>query len=356
MNRLEQIFLHTASLGASLLETLGIFSLLQKTQHNRVIVLMYHGITATKDPILHFDHKHVHKEKFEAQLLYLKKKYALIGLKDFIEWKHGQKNLKNAVLLTFDDGYKNCYTQLFPLLNKYNVPAIIFLPTAYIGKDTVAWYDAMAWYIKNTTKETMICDTKILPIRSQEEKIHALIALKQILHRNPEKRSFLLKQITKQLNIEKKCHEEDLCFLSWSECKEMQKNGVTFGSHSVTHPDMTAIDKTSAQKEYTLSKRKIETMLKTDCTTFAYPFGKMNLRLQQQLQDAGYFFGFTVSYGKNTKETKNVSLKRISINNIYPTPLFALTLFVNFPSFHHWLLKKYSQGKGVLDAIMTLVL
>jgi hypothetical protein len=52
---------------------------------------MYHGVTAQHNPVSNFDGKHVAKETFEKQLIYLKKHYSIISLKEYMEWKQGKK-------------------------------------------------------------------------------------------------------------------------------------------------------------------------------------------------------------------------------------------------------------------------
>ncbi len=38
------------------------------------------------------------------------------------------------MVITFDDGFADFYTNAFPLLNRYGFSATVYLPTAYIGK------------------------------------------------------------------------------------------------------------------------------------------------------------------------------------------------------------------------------
>jgi len=94
-------------------------------------ILMYHSVD---DNEVVFN---VWPEDFEGQMRYLKKKnYKIIRLKELIKKiKNSERIDKKTVVLTLDDGFKDNYTNAFPLLEKYNFPATIFLPTAYIGKE-----------------------------------------------------------------------------------------------------------------------------------------------------------------------------------------------------------------------------
>lgn len=74
-------------------------------------------------------------DKFEAQLDYLNKNgYTTISLDTLYGIYGGQVNAPaKPVILTFDDGYDNFYTIAYPILRKYNIHAVSFIPTGLIG-------------------------------------------------------------------------------------------------------------------------------------------------------------------------------------------------------------------------------
>jgi len=95
------------------------------------VILMYHSVA---DNNVFFT---VKPEIFETQMKYLKNNnYNVIKLSDLIDiLKYNNKIPKKIVVLTFDDGYNDNYTNVFPILKKYNFPATIFLITGLIGKE-----------------------------------------------------------------------------------------------------------------------------------------------------------------------------------------------------------------------------
>lgn len=78
----------------------------------------------------------VTKEDFIRQLEFLKKhNYKVIFLSQLVEKLTKREKLADkTVVLTFDDGYGDNFTNAWPLLEKNNFPATIFLPTDYIGR------------------------------------------------------------------------------------------------------------------------------------------------------------------------------------------------------------------------------
>ena len=94
----------------------------------QVPVLMYHAIG---DDCWGEAHLFVKPAELERQLQYLQDNgYETIFLEDLAH----VEQYKKPVILTFDDGYDDNYTQLFPLLQKYNMKATIFMIAGDIGK------------------------------------------------------------------------------------------------------------------------------------------------------------------------------------------------------------------------------
>lgn len=101
-----------------------------------LLVLMYHHIGHIDATDGQFPFT-IMPQRFEEQLLCLKKHgFTPIGLSELQNAMHtGQKLPAKPVLLTFDDGHEDNYQNLFPILKKHQIKALIFLITHYIGKE-----------------------------------------------------------------------------------------------------------------------------------------------------------------------------------------------------------------------------
>ena len=96
-----------------------------------VPVLEYHSITYQKgNPIC------IPLKKFNEQMKYLKDNgYYTISLTNLYGYLMNNTPIpKKSVVLTFDDGYENNYTDMFPVLKKYNFRATIFVITGNVDK------------------------------------------------------------------------------------------------------------------------------------------------------------------------------------------------------------------------------
>jgi len=94
-------------------------------------IIMYHFIVENKG-----EH-HISPDEFERDLLFLQQNdYNTISMSELIAFVYDYQPLPpNPVMLTFDDGYYNNYAYAFPLLQKYNMKAVINI----IGDHTDIW-------------------------------------------------------------------------------------------------------------------------------------------------------------------------------------------------------------------------
>lgn len=111
-----------------------IYFLLRLLPTQGVVVLTYHSIDDNHESFT------VSKENFEKQMGYLRtENFNVISLGSLIDILKDKKAIPpNAVIVTFDDGYEDNLLNAFPILKEYNIPAIIFVNTAQVGRDVVA--------------------------------------------------------------------------------------------------------------------------------------------------------------------------------------------------------------------------
>ena len=98
-------------------------------------ILEYHQVTdAPLDPF--FEQYNVPPDEFAAQLDYLRAEgYTTITLQDFMRVVHGKGQLPaKPIVLTFDDGYADNYSVMFPLLKAHDMKAVVYVITNMLGQ------------------------------------------------------------------------------------------------------------------------------------------------------------------------------------------------------------------------------
>jgi peptidoglycan/xylan/chitin deacetylase (PgdA/CDA1 family) len=76
--------------------------------------------------------------------------------------------------------------------------------------------------------------------------------------------------------------------LTGSEVRHLHTHGVEIGSHSVTHPDLTALDRAAAEAELRESKRVLEGLIDAEVAVASYPGGLASSDTRRACAGAGY--------------------------------------------------------------------
>ena len=151
-----------------------------------LVVLMYHCIqTAPFDNSLGGRAFAITPTEFEQQLDFLREHgYAPISVEQlFHAQRSGHKHVQKPVLLTFDDATNDHYNNLFPLLKKHNVSALIFIITDFVGKPGYMTWDQIREMQQSGLAEfgSHTCSHRRLRDLSEKEIIEEITKSKQVI-------------------------------------------------------------------------------------------------------------------------------------------------------------------------------
>ena len=177
------------------------------------------------------------------------------------EWLGGTCPAR-SVIFTFDDAYDDFYTEAFPVLENHNFKATVFVVADRIGQ-TNLWDQAKGFRPRS--------------------------------------------------------------LLSLAQMRDLQRRGVQFGSHTLTHPLLTTLSDKDLDCEVRDSKRKLEDILGSEVSCIAYPWGGVDGRVRAAAARAGYKIGMTTQDGLNRCEDP-LCLKRANVCEIDNLMWFQLKL------------------------------
>lgn len=105
-------------------------------------IFVYHDIVKD-DSEIEFDYMQTTAETFEKQIVGLKKVgYDFITYEDLEKYSNNEIKLRKlSCLITFDDGYKGIYENVFPIIKKYNVPITLYIITDNMEKEGVLTWE-----------------------------------------------------------------------------------------------------------------------------------------------------------------------------------------------------------------------
>jgi peptidoglycan/xylan/chitin deacetylase (PgdA/CDA1 family) len=316
---------------------LNVFSRLRKVFFNRgdFAILMYHRVLDENEESRHYVQPglYVSRNVFEKQILFLSKKYNLIGLRRLAELLIDKLPVPpDSLVVTFDDGWKDNYICAYPVLNKYGAPAIIFLTTDYIGTGKIFWFLQASILLANTDlsreqlreliakHERNTGQGKITQNAGPEgtgsvlsDRDWFIEKLKRI---DADKIPAVLKELSARGTLTANVAKESGAMLTWEEVLEMSSNGIDFGSHGCSHRIMTALTVAEIEKELTQSKEIIERKLGREVSIFAYPNGDYNDHIRELVKKRGYICALTTGNRKDRESNADIySLPRINVHD-----------------------------------------
>lgn len=249
----------------------------QKVFYGNCAVLLYHRVTnLVNDPQL----LAVSPVNFDAQISFLKNKYTLITVDEFqYHLEHKKKFPKNAVLLTFDDGYADNYLEALPVLEKYKVQALFYISTGTLNTDKEFWWDAMERIILLSATQPSVDSFELnkrvycLKNLDSEKRYRLYESLLIELRRMPsEKREREIEILASLFKSEQ--GRETHRAMTFEELKKMQRSkSAMIGAHTHLHPSLGALTFDEQFKEIKTSKKIIEEVTGEKVIHFSYPFG-----------------------------------------------------------------------------------
>lgn len=258
-------------------------------------------------------------KQFEQQISYLSQSYHFLSIHDLLAAIKEQKPLPaQSVMITFDDGYRDFLEFAWPILEHYQVPTLMFLPTGFISqKNKVFWWDQLYQGVFNTKKNSLdLPSSQSFSLQTKNQRWDSFIRLKRLVSGMDFHAAMqLVDQIMEVLEITPKNNGN---IMDWSDARFLQDHGCYLAAHTVNHPILSRITITQARQEIHDSRQEIARELGVTWPVLAYPSGHekdLNNDLWPILNKEGIIFGMTSIPGINIFPRANLlNLRRIELS------------------------------------------
>jgi peptidoglycan/xylan/chitin deacetylase (PgdA/CDA1 family) len=300
----------------------------------RILFLCYHSI----DDYPNYLDLFMGVSKFDKQVEYLKKNYDVIGIEEAVELViKGKPLYRDKIVITIDEGYRDNLINAYPILMKYKIEATIFLATEAVNSGSAIFIYKIIRAIERTTLSVLNLEeygmgTYRLDGRKSKEKVVRAIdsyCRKLSCEAKDRFQRFLLERLCISSVPAMRDNRE---MLTWEDIKEMSKHGITFGAHTVSHPDLSSLKDEEIKMEIACSKRTIESHTDTKVLYFAYPYGgraSINATAVNAVRKLGFKAGF-VLFRNKLVQNNIYELGRVMVSNsMVSSPLgeFSSALF-----------------------------
>ena len=241
-----------------------------------VIGLTYHSVSPK--PLPHLEHIYPSKnpEAFEADLKHLQANTNLVSYDQLLDHYQGKVQLQpNSVLLTFDDGYAECYTVVRPLLHKYAIPCIFFLTTNLIDNRTMFYRNKYSLCVDIIHQ---LPEARFYQVLDQINQKHGQSftdreSLKSWLRSLRHFDKGVLDAVCDYLDIDiPTTLATSKPYLTSEQVKSLAADGFTIGAHGRQHVKYNFLDEHQMEADTLSACQAIRTLTGQDSVPFSFPF------------------------------------------------------------------------------------
>jgi len=231
---------------------------------NPIPILLYHSIAEQASP--RFTRWTVTPQLFESHMAHLRQAgYHSFTVTDYVSGlSRGNTSAQlKPVLITFDDGFADFYTQALPVVLKYGMRATLYIATHYVGGTSI-WLS------------------------------HA--------------------------------GEAQRLMLSWEQIGEVSAHGIECGAHGHFHHQLDVMPADAAREDIKQSKGLLEEHLNHPVFSFAYPHGYYSQALKTIVQQEGFTSACAVKHAFSSSEDDHFALARLIVSRDTDLPAFQRML------------------------------
>lgn len=305
------------------------------------LILLYHRVTDVScDPW----GLCVTPQHFAEQLQVLRQYTQLTQLRrlsqDVAEGKHHRRH----VVITFDDGYADNLHNAKPILERYDVPATIFIASGYVDREREFWWDELERLFLQPGALPQQLELNINGYQYQwdlgEFANYTESTYQQHRHWKAEQedpptpRQLVYYEVWKLLRVLPAGDRDRILdrLLTWAgmtagsrsthrsltraEVATLERGSlVEIGAHTIAHPFLCSLPLSSQQEEIYHSKAQLEELLGHEVTSFSYPFGNYTSDSVAIVRDAGFNCACATIHASVQRHSNLFELPRVEIQD-----------------------------------------
>lgn len=224
---------------------------------DRAVVVLYHRVTgdAEGNPLA------CTPEAFDRHCAFYRRHFRVITLGELLERLEDGRSVGGCLVITFDDGYRDNYTEARPVLEEHGLPACFFLATGYVGSDRTPRWDEL--------------------------------------------------------------RGETPAWMSWSEVADLRERGFEVGGHTRDHVDLGRVGGREAEREIVASKEDIARRTGAGTSLFSFPFGgpaNITEANRRRVAEAGFACCLSAHGGTVTSDTDPFRMPRVAVSDWWISP------------------------------------
>jgi peptidoglycan/xylan/chitin deacetylase (PgdA/CDA1 family) len=297
-----------------------------------VLILNYHRIGDARHSLLDRNLWSATTEEFDQQIRTIIRDFDIIGLNELDTALHERRG--RSVMITFDDGYLDNYTEAFPVLKSHRASATFFITTGFLDVPQIPWWDEIAWMVRS-------CKLPHLPQNAwtggplpfdepdREQAIRRMLMAYKILE-GTSTDEFMKFFADKLETGRAPTHIGHELWMTWSMIREMSQSRMFFGGHTVNHPILANLSPAAQDFEIGECRRRLMQEVGGPIDAFSYPVGgqtSFNQATRDALTKHGYRWAFTYVGGiASSSRLDPYAIQRSAVESDTVRPVFRAML------------------------------
>jgi peptidoglycan/xylan/chitin deacetylase (PgdA/CDA1 family) len=234
-------------------------------------IIMYHGVAQQG------------AQELREQLRYLARHFKVVSLDSMLDGiMNGSLPLAHEIVLTFDDGLRNNLTVVYPILRELQLPATMFVCPALVESGEWLWNHEMRCRLKTLAAPDLAeLRMKLLTPGNTVDAIIEWMKTLQLQKRRTAET--IIRQATTGFQPTE-AQREAFDIMNWNDLRLLDRDLITVGSHTLSHPILTKLSGEEIETEIVESRRCLEQRLERKVDLFCYPNGAYDRRAYQLVQ------------------------------------------------------------------------
>lgn len=257
---------------------------------------------------------------FSEEIDFLSKTFRIISMDELVAGMGDPLGLRGTAVLTFDDGYRDNYEYVYPVLKRHKVAASLFVTCNIIDNKDMLWFDRVGFLFGKLPAgeyKVPVLEKVWVPVKNKKWASILFAESLKVLKKEWSDEIIGCLEKAAGVRLDEFLFRKLNLYLSSREIKEMSADGICVGSHTLSHCILNKVSTEIAESEMIQSKRILESITGRSVDYFSYPDGKIeeaDLYLADMAKRCGYKAAVTTNFGlnRNLSYAGALTLKRVS--------------------------------------------
>jgi peptidoglycan/xylan/chitin deacetylase (PgdA/CDA1 family) len=275
----------------------GVAEVLASATDTQASIFMLHRFSSPVEGVQGHD-----PEVVREILSYLRKKrYDLISVHELFRRLRENEPLKRAVAFTIDDGYFDHASVAGPLFAEMDCPVTIFAVTGFLDGKLWFWWDKIQYICESTRRGVLTAKLGSREFSYTLDSADARLAAAHDVSwwcqdASREEIEVCVATLSQNADVELPSNPpRQFSPLSWDDARRLERQGITIGPHTITHPVLSSVTEETVHSEISASWNRVNEEMEYPVPVFCYPHGRrkdFGVREIEAVQQAGLWGAF----------------------------------------------------------------